>query len=705
MILPVSEFCKLDNEILFSRISSHYQKLGGYDIKPEQSNAWLFEIDYLKAVFESLSESNLSNWNIAFEYKLPRINKWIDVVILTRNHVLVFEFKVGSNKILSADVAQTRDYVLDLMSYHKESQDKPVIGYLIPTEAKGQAARFFENPKIICIPDLDLLTKKLYEIISLELDNQPSINPDDWISSDFCPTPTIVEAAKEMFIDSKKGAGTGSASLYALHYAGAEESKLSQLTQFLVEIIKKAKKDNERHFVVISGVPGAGKTLAGLSLVFHPDLSVEAKTNACFLSGNGPLVNVLQDAIGYDLKRLSNRQYRLEYRGAVQNVHTFIDEEGIRKHPVDILDIEKIIVFDEAQRAWDKDHLKLKKLSKFRRHSGSTVTDPLILDSEPALMLRIMSKIPDWCVLIVLVGIGQEIWQGEAGLQEWGKALERVATPWNVHVSENLLYKNNSDANCLFSQDTNLPSRLTIQTDDSLLHLDKNLRSPRASYHNLWVDSFLDRNIERAKKYRGFTEHQEIFVTRSLDDAKLFMRRRVTENETVGILASSDATLLRRLGIELSTGFRQNFNYAKWFNIHSDDVRACRMLEVAATQFECQGLDLDHAIVVWGEDFLPALPDETGSWIDKSGWSHRKYQGAGLSFDNAPNSQKQRLNAYRVLLTRARKSLIIVVPPPPSKEIRGCKDKDKSYTLDVRMDRLFNNLIDSGLPKLSIYLE
>ncbi len=502
-----------------------------------------------------------------------------------------------------------------------------------------------------------------------ENDSSTQLDAEAWYGSDFAPAPSIVLAAKDMFEESRRADSTsGVVSLRALHYAGAEKSKIQSLTEYLVRTIRGAQEKKERHIVFITGVPGSGKTLAGLSLVFHPELRSESANNAVFLSGNGPLVRVLQDAITHDLKNLTDAQHQRAFRGTVQSVHAYIDLYAIaRAGEPALAGLEHVVIFDEAQRAWDEKQLRGQKTSKTRRRSGSPVSNPGILASEPILMLRILERIPEWSVLVALVGNGQEIWRGEAGLPAWGEALLKSSMPWTVHCPPAFLYGTGPDSPALFQSQPEAPYLSIVPSEQtSLLHLDSSLRSIRSLTHNQWVEAVLCQHHEVACELRRSHDQFELYITRSLEDAKIYLRQRAGDGETTGLLASFDAQLLRRVGIELSTAFRRHIPYAKWFNRGQSNAFSCRHLEIAASQIECQGLDLDHTIVIWGDDFLPR-PEGLG-------WRHRKAVGGAMQRDHQKESQRNRLNGYRVLLTRARRSMILVVPPAPSRSIKGCAE-------------------------------
>lgn len=696
--MRVKDFLTRSSDEIIGGICRRYSNQGAFDITPEQQFAWEKEVFFLKKHLAKLTQAG--DWTILFEYKLPRINRWIDVVLLTEYHVIIIEFKVGESEFLSADLAQLVDYTHDIKDFHHKSHKLNTCSILCATKAsqksplqkKGELSVYLTNSETIYDP-----IKKLHEEELLMTDSVSVPVPSDWHASDFRPTPTIVKAAKEMFAVSQSNSLGDVISLSAMFYAGAEQSKLKELNGFLVNVIEQASSKSERHLVFITGVPGSGKTLAGMSLVFHPKLIKGDLSYATFLSGNGPLVKVLQDAIGYDLKKLSSKDYRRAYRGAVQNIHTFINEEAIQKASRDVLDIENIIIFDEAQRAWTEEKMLKEKSSNGRgtRIKGGKVPQHL-LASEPELLLKVMSKVRKFSVVVALVGSGQEINNGEGGLRCWGNSLANIKETWHVHAPSHLLFGCDG-ADTLFASNGDMPNRAVIERSNDLLYLNNSLRSLRSLNHHEWVNTLLKNDTKKAECLRNTDKKLEIYLTRDLNEAVEFVNARCDNSETSGLIANANAIFLRRLGIELSSGFRRAFDYAKWFNCRPGDARACKALNVVASQFECQGLDLDHTILVWGEDFLPALECENGMpHTDKYGWAYRRANGGSLIHCKQPEFKSNALNAYRVLLTRARKSMTIVVPNPPSPDIRGCDGMMEKFKL------LHDMLSRSGIETLKL---
>jgi hypothetical protein len=404
-----------------------------------------------------------------------------------------------------------------------------------------------------------------------------------------------------------------------------------------VEIIQQAQQRSEKVVCFVTGVPGAGKTLAGLNVVHNPALRREGRPAGVFLSGNGPLVKIVSAAIARDHKR------RVRASGGertvstfIQNVHEFV-REGLDKP--DKPPVERVVVFDEAQRAWDA--------NQNRKKNGLEV-------SEPETMLSIMDRYIDWAVLVALVGGGQEIHSGEAGLAEWGKTIREKFPNWKVAVSPKALERDASLAGHRLFTD-NDPGTLKIQTEPAL-HLEVNLRSFRARKLVEWVDAVLAGEPQRAAVIVPELCDFPLALTRSQPAARAWLRQHTRGQRRCGLVASSGALRLRADGIELSSGFRQGNRdmFVHWFLAQPPDIRSSNQLEVAASEFECQGLELDWIGVCWGGDFTYDSTDQS--------WVHRNFSGSRWGNLNNEIDRQYLLNTYRVLLTRARQGLVIWIP-------------------------------------------
>ncbi len=451
------------------------------------------------------------------------------------------------------------------------------------------------------------------------------IEPEAWNYGSYKPVPTIIEAATRLF----QGHQVRD---IAQSHAG---ENLSKTVDTLKKAVEYARSARQKVACFVTGVPGSGKTLAGLDLAHCSALTDDASPGATFLSGNGPLVAVLTEALARDHAERTDRPKRSalrEVKTFVDNVHKFLREYAGRDHE---LPVEHVIIFDEAQRAWDE----RKSLTKFGRNA-----------SEPEMMLRIMDRHTDWAVLVGLVGSGQEIHDGEAGLQEWGRALSDEFTNWQVWATEQVVGEAPQQATMLFRT---MPEHLKVLAKPAL-HLSVPIRSHRAEQLTVWVDAALAGNLTAAAENLPAMSDYPIMLTRSLQRAKQWLRQRGRGLRRFGLLASSGGRRLRSHGIEVSSGFTGGYAYENWFLNDRHDIRSSYQLEVAATEFECQGLELDYTCVCWADDFHrdPNNPK----------WCYRRLHGAHLQTVRKKRTQEYILNKYRVLLTRARHGMIIWVP-------------------------------------------
>jgi hypothetical protein len=451
------------------------------------------------------------------------------------------------------------------------------------------------------------------------------IDPVDWENAPYRPTPTIIEAAEQIF---------SGHSVKDISHAFA--TNLSVTCAALLEAIESAHAENRRVICFVTGIPGAGKTLAGLNAVHDPSIRAQGRPAAVFLSGNGPLVKIVRAALVRDRQRagVTVKDATRTVRTFIDNVHRFIKTYGIQR--ADEAPYENAIIFDEAQRAWDTDAV-------FRHHK--------IRKSEPELVLDIMERAPGWSVIIALVGGGQEINRGEAGLEEWGRALNARANAWKVLASPAAL--TGGHAVSMHRLFTSAISQSLEVVPKPELHLDVSVRSPRARRISEWVDGLLT-GVETKSLGAIGSDEFPIVLTRGLNIARNWLRAKSEGVQRCGLLASSGALRLRPHGIEVSTGFRHGFAYEQWFLAERQDPRSSMSLEVAATEFECQGLELDWTCICWGGDFVRSAKQEA--------WMFRRFQGSGWKRVRSESQVQYMRNKYRVLLTRARQGMVIWVP-------------------------------------------
>ena len=605
------------------------------EIQKRQINAWRSEINVLMAtggdLIQLLPES--ANWTLLYEYTIPRRQKRLDAVILADDIVFCLEFKTEDKAHSLQPQRQVEDYALDLRDFHKETNARRIVPIVVIPKA-GSVNNPIDDDSVdsvrkVRLANADDLAQILVQSYKTEhRANSIPINPESWESSAYHPVPTIIEAAELLYAGHK---------VSEIAHSHAGTINLTLTSNRIVEIIQHAKRFSEKVICIVTGVPGAGKTLAGLSVVHNPVLRQEDVPTCVFLSGNGPLVKIVSAAIARDHKsRLKNSDGARTVGTSIQNVHVFV-REGEAKS--DKPPIENVVVFDEAQRAWNAEQ-NLKKIG--------------VDLSEPETIFSIMERHQDWAVIVALVGGGQEINTGEAGLAEWGKTLREKFAKWKVYVSPKALDRDASNAGHRLFADGNHGS-LVIQEEPSL-HLAINVRSFRADKIAQCVDAALAGDAANAAAIFPELKDMPFTLTRSLNSAKQWLHKQARGQQRAGLVASSGAIRLRADGLELSSGFRQGNRdmYVNWFLNHPPDIRSSNQLEIAASEYECQGLELDWVGVCWGADYF--YDSSVGTW------KYRNFSGSSWKQLKASIDRQYLLNTYRVLLTRARRGMIIWIP-------------------------------------------
>ena len=606
-----------------------------------QTRTWQADIQVLKACCKKILESQDSSqkWGLLLEYPIPRRGKRVDAIILAETLIFVIEFK-PSNSYESAEKRQVEDYSLDLRDFHEESFGRIILPILVAKNAGYQVnpeeQNLTEKVKSVIFANQSNLSDLILSAYSLHsLEEKCFLNLEKWDNSKYNPVPTIIEAAETLF------AGHCVADIAR---ASSSQENLKLTSQCIVEAIGSAQTSKSKIICFLTGVPGAGKTLAGLTITHDPAVRSEDRPAGVFLSGNVPLVKILREALARDSKARGSYQNKQEAKRVVetfvQNVHVFLNEYASLKD----LPPERVVVFDEAQRAWDQERLSKKSLQAGK--------DPDVFNcSEPELFLRIMDR-HDWSVVLALVGGGQEIHYGEGGLAEWGKILSQKFSHWKVYTSPQALHGDISLSGQKLFSNFNF-SQINV-TENKALHLSVSRRSYKAEKVSSWVDYVLKKNSNEASQLISDLGDYPIVLTRSLESARQWLRQKTRGLRRCGLVASSRALRLRADGIELNSDFRHSLNgYADWFLSDKEDVRSSFQLEVAATEFECQGLELDWTGVCWGDDFLL---NECGEWI------YRKLHGSKWQQFTKEIDQQYLINKYRVILTRARLGMVLYVP-------------------------------------------
>jgi hypothetical protein len=608
-------------------ILGHLAKRNPFALDASQRNAWLTQISLVQSQF-----GNLEGW-IAFEFAIPRMGKRADAVLIAAGIVFVLEFKVGSDLFDAAAIDQVVDYALDLKNFHAGSHDRRISPILIATMAEGSSAvtpPWGSDGVASPIKSNGNDLRDIIERVVRDTPKQAPLDGDEWSRAGYKPTPTIIEAAQALYQGHRVEEITRSD-------AGAKN--LSETAACLAEIIENTKEKRQKAICFVTGVPGAGKTLAGLNLVTLRTQAHEDE-HAVFLSGNGPLVEVLREALARDehaqLKERGEKSKKSEaarkVKSFVQNIMHFRDANLITSDPP----IERVAVFDEAQRAWDAKHL-----ANFMSQKKG---QPDFQMSEPEFLISVMNRHEDWCTIICLVGGGQEINAGEAGLTEWFSALKRSFRNWKVYTSEQLAHRDyhwGQDLSALLqgSDSRSLPA----------LHLTVSVRSFRAEKLSEFVGALVAGEAKEARAlYAAIRDTYPIVLTRDLGRARRWLRKRARGSERIGLVASCGASRLKPEGINV----HEKIEATTWFLNGKDDVRSSYYMEDPATEFDIQGLELDWVGVCWDADFRS---------VDGR-WHFYRFSGTRWQNVNDDNRKIYLTNAYRVLLTRARQGMVIYVP-------------------------------------------
>ncbi len=599
-----------------------------FDSTMNQNKSWEQQIPILKNALDGFIGT------IFFEFSIPRMGKRIDSLVIIENVVFVLEFKVGENKFHQHQIDQVWDYALDLKNFHKPSHKIVLAPILIATESKTSIVEISttsHNDNLI-LP-IKTNKKNLREAIKSTLiffNEGEKINGNKYAEGSYSPTPTIIEAA---------------VSLYKNHTVDditrndAEAKNLTDTISAISEIIENAKSHNRKIICFVTGVPGAGKTLVGLK-VATTHLDKEKGDTSVYLSGNAPLVAILQEALTRDKvkneKEIGNKLTKVKAKEGVkafiQIIHHYRDAYLVDPNPP----YDHVAIFDEAQRAWNKE-----QTVKFMRQKKN---QPDFDFSEPEFLISCLDRHKDWAVIVCLVGGGQEINTGEAGISEWLNAVKNKFSDWGVFISPNLTDSEYSAVNSIKQLQKNTDVRFNPD-----LHLGVSMRSYRAENLSLFIKNILDRNIIEAQKtLSNISEKYPIVLTRNLTKAKQWLKEKARGSERYGMIVSSQAQRLKPFAIDI----KSPINPVTWFLNGKDDIRSSYYLEDVATEFHVQGLELDWACVVWDGDLR----------YSKNDW--RTFSFVGNKWQNIHKEERKRylINAYRVLLTRARQGMVIVVP-------------------------------------------
>ncbi len=624
----INAFCSLTVEEIIGILIMNNE----FSSERTQTEAWVRQIEILQPLLIGF------NGSIFFEYSIPRMGKRIDVVLIIDNVIFILEFKVGEKEFLQAAIDQVWDYSLDLKNFHETSVSHLIAPVLVATKAKEVLISIAttNHSDNLLFPIKANANNLLHTINAvLEYSDGENIDSDKWVLGRYSPTPTIIEAAMALY---------NGHTVSDISRSDATAQNLSHTSDAVSDIIKLAKEKSEKAICFVTGVPGAGKTLVGLNIATKHFDKEEGLTSV-FLSGNGPLVAILREALTRDKvkrvkasgKKITKGEVMSEVKVFIQNVHHFRDDCLVDEFAPPF---DHVAIFDEAQRAWNKE-MTTNFMSRKKGRPGFQF-------SEPEFLISCLDRHKDWAVIVCLVGGGQEINTGEAGISEWIESLNRSFPEWKVYISNKL-----EDSEYASGKSLELIKEHKYVSIKPELHLSVSLRSFRAEHLSLLIKNILDLNIDKAKEYLvEINKKYPIVISRDLDKAKQWLKSKARGSERYGIVVSSQAQRLKPYAIDV----KSPMDPIHWFLDEKDDVRSSYYLEDVATEFHVQGLELDWACVTWDADFR----------YSDAGWQH--YSFVGNKWQNIRKEERKEYlkNAYRVLLTRARQGMVIVVPPGDS---------------------------------------
>jgi len=619
----IEEFVDSSVEEVLGELADNNQ----FNLELTQKNAWKEEIVLLQEVLEGYEGK------IYFEYSIPRIGQRIDVLLLINGVILVLEFKVGESAFHRHNIDQVWDYALDLKNFHETSHDLLIAPVLIATKAEAETFNVSMTPHndkllfpILC--NAEMLSDVIQGVLAFA--EGQMVESTHWEQGRYLPTPTIIEAAMSLYQGH---------SVEEISRKDASAINLSKTTEAISSVIEKARSTGQKCICFVTGVPGAGKTLVGLNIAnLHMDPASELYS--VFLSGNGPLVAILTEALARDRversiaegNKIKKGEAKSSVKALIQNVHHFRDDCLQNENAP----IEHVVLFDEAQRAWNVEQTT----SFMRLKKGKPDFDM----SEPEFLISCMDRHKDWAVIVCLVGGGQEINTGEAGISEWIKSVNRSYPDWHAYISPQIHDSEYAAGEAVAMLQ---PHRDVTYIDD--LHLSVSMRSFRAENVSALVKQILDLDVQSARQTLGSLDGKyPIVVTRCLKRAKSWLKQQARGSERYGIVVSSQASRLKPHAIDI----KSPMDPVHWFLEGKDDVRSSYYLEDVATEFHIQGLELDWACVTWDADFR----------FSPEGWRHFSFRGNKWQQIKKDERQMYLKNAYRVLLTRARQGMVIVVP-------------------------------------------
>ena len=630
--------------------------------------AWMGEITLMQQVLEPWKDEA---GQIVFEYDIPRLGKRIDVVLLLRGMIFCLEFKVGKKEEFQAGIEQVMDYALDLKNFHLFSHDRKIVPILVPTRYKEYTTVFqpsvynddIYNPMITGEEHLQELIARVLEHAGAERSEEVI---DNWLISPYAPTPTIIEAARTLFENH---------SVEDITRHEADKVSTDRTINYILDVIQQSKEQRQKSICFVTGVPGAGKTLVGLDVAIkqtYKDGELDKENGAVYLSGNGPLVAVLTEALARDNQKKCSAKgekknmtdSRREVSEFIQIIHRYRDnmlakiknpvengvveidpEKAVRLEATGYSEVEHVAIFDEAQRSWT--HKRIADYLKRGGTYGNKLKVPNFPMSEAEFLIWSLDQREDWAVIICLVGGGQEINTGEAGITEWINALNNRFKHWNVFISNKLTEPEYAEGrvNDLLQEN----DKVTYSDE---LHLAVSLRSFRAETLSAFIHSLLSFAPDAASLYQDVKQKgYPIVLTRDMEQARAWLRKQARGSQQTGVLVTKVAARFKPLAVHILG--QGDENAVHWFLEDKTDIRSSNYLEDAATEIQVQGLELDYACVLWDADMR----------CEDGRWTYYKFNGKNKwNSENNDENRKYMLNAYRVLLTRARQGIVICVP-------------------------------------------
>lgn len=672
-----TDFLNTDDNTIFGVLCDRYHG----EALTTTREAWKSEISIMKDILVRFANKD---GQIIFEYDIPRLGKRVDVVLLLEGIVFCVEFKVGESRILESDIDQVLDYALDLKNFHKFSEDRIIAPILVATNYRNSSTNIqmsvyddrVVNPLVSGKAGVSHLISEVLRCFP----NETSVNPN-WIISPYAPTPTIIEAAKTLYENH---------SVENITRHEADKVSTDKTIEYILDVIQRSKLNQEKSICFVTGVPGAGKTLVGLDVAIKQTYQGQNEPvkneGAVYLSGNGPLVAVLTEALAQDnhkkckakgeKKKMTDS--RREVAKSIQMIHRYRDNMLAKiKNPVEngVLEIdptkavkmesagfgevEHVAIFDEAQRSWT--HKRLADYLKRGGTYGNKLKVPNFPLSEAAFLIWSLDQREDWATIICLVGGGQEINTGEAGISEWIKALNEQFPHWNVYISPKLTEPEYAEGkvNELLKNNCNV-------TYSESLHLGVSLRSYRAEKLSAFVHALLSFDENASALYNEIKDKYPIVLTRDMAKARKWLHDKVRGTERTGVLVTKESARFKPLAIHILPSGDENAVH--WFLDDKSDVRSSNYLEDAATEIQVQGLELDYTCLLWDAD----MRYENGEWCFYRFNGQTKWVEQTGGTESKQELMKYMLNAYRVLLTRARAGMVICVPEGnPNKNVSG----------------------------------